>query len=422
MSRPRRLFFDVSYTRTQQGNVGITRTVRRLLDALQHQAQHEGWTCDAVAFHSAGYRLAQTQVEDGGTASAGAGVPARLLRAVSNGRMRRLISASLPLPVLHRAWGWYNRRTFDALSAGEPAVAFAPGDWLVLADQSWNYRVRDAATRARAQGARVVLVVYDLIPLRNPQFCNRLFPPVFAQWLQGMLETADAVVCISRATQDELRDHCRSAGWRLPAVAHFRLGCDPFVITGAKASRAVLADFLSRKAPCFAAVGSFEPRKNHGFLLDVFEQLWAEGRDVLLLVAGRPNEESREVIERYRGHAQAGTRLLCLFDATDSEIEDIYLRCRALVFPTLAEGFGLPLVEARSQGCPVIASDLPALAELVDPGVSLFPVNSMPAFRHLVIQAAVTGVRATAGRMAPFTWQQSAAQFLDRTQGVLVQN
>ena len=58
LSGPQRLFVDVSYTRTQKGNVGITRTVRRLLASLQQIAGEQRWSCAAVAFHASGYRLA----------------------------------------------------------------------------------------------------------------------------------------------------------------------------------------------------------------------------------------------------------------------------------------------------------------------------------------------------------------------------
>ena len=92
------------------------------------------------------------------------------------------------------------------------------------------------------------------------------------------------------------------------------------------------------------------------------------------------------------------------------------------MFPSLAEGFGLPLVEARAHGCPVIASDLPALAEVADGGVSLFRANSSLAFKRCVLEAAAAPRREDVGRMASFTWDQSAAQLLARARALLDQN
>lgn len=412
MSGPQRLFFDISYTRTQRGHVGVSRTVRRLLQALQQLSVQQGWACEAVAFHSTGFRRAHPPTTGLSAEAPDARLAARVLRWLSNGQMRRVISACVPLPVLHRAWTAHGRWTYDALSADEAPVDFRPGDWLVSVDQSWNYPFWLVARRAREQGARVMVMVHDLIPLRHPQFCNPLFVRVFGHWLRQTAQATDALICNSSATEQDLRAYAVAQGLRLPPTGHYRLGSDPFSAEPGSQVRPALQQLLSQPSPCFAAIGSFEPRKNYGFLLDAFEQLWAAGGDVRLIVAGRANEESRALIERYRRHPEAGARLLCLFDATDAEVADIYARCRALVFPTLAEGFGLPLVEARTQGCPVIASDLPALAELADRGVALFPVGSHPAFRQLVMQAAATDLRQTVAPMALFTWQDSAAQLL----------
>jgi hypothetical protein len=73
----------------------------------------------------------------------------------------------------------------------------------------------------------------------------------------------------------------------------------------------------TRTQMCFAAVGSFEPRKNYGFLLDVFEELWAEGHGFRLVVIGRQNAESRALIDRFRRRREIGNRLMCVFDAPE---------------------------------------------------------------------------------------------------------
>jgi hypothetical protein len=79
----------------------------------------------------------------------------------------------------------------------------------------------------------------------------------------------------------------------------------------------------------------------------------------------------------------------------------------------------LPLVEARMLGCRVIASDLPALAELADQGVSLFPVNSRPALKQLVLAASNPSPGSEPGKMPYFGWQESALQMVSRTRTAL---
>jgi glycosyltransferase involved in cell wall biosynthesis len=409
MNSPQRILVDVSYTRTQEGNVGITRTVRRLLEGLSDASAEAAYRCVPVAFHSRGFREARldcTKAPD-----ARARLPARLLRVLSSGTARRLVSALVPLPLLHRLWRAHSRWTFDALAAREAPVRFGPADRLVLGDESWNYEAWEAAARARSEGASVVLIVYDLIPLRYPQFCAPLFTRVFRLWLARMLAVSDVVMCISKATEQDLREYCASKGLPLPATDHFRLGSD-LPREGVGTVRASLPVFLKGEPPCFAAIGTIEARKNHAMLLDAFERLWSDGGDVKLLIAGRVHVQCAAFAERLRRHPQNGRRLLVLFDASDAEIAMVYENCRALVLPSLAEGFGLPLVEARVRGCPVIASDLPAFAELADDGVDLFPANSASQLVERLRDHLRRGQRGKANPMPPFTWSDSARAFL----------
>jgi alpha-1,2-rhamnosyltransferase len=176
--------------------------------------------------------------------------------------------------------------------------------------------------------------------------------------------------------------------------------------------------FMAGPAPFFAAIGTIEPRKNHSMLLAVFERLWAQGLDARLLVAGRPHPDCEALVRRMQEHPQQGQRLLTLLDATDEEISLAYARCRALVFPSLAEGFGLPLVEARARGCRVIASRLPALLELADEGVSFCAPGDAGELEAEVRKHALTPP-VPLGPLRVFTWQDSAAQFV-RTAGALL--
>jgi glycosyltransferase involved in cell wall biosynthesis len=409
--RIERLFMDVTYTRTQTGFVGITRVVRHLLHELEG-----GVGCAPVVVHRGRFRHFTATLA---SAAAGAVAPSRgqrLFRWLQGDRVRRL-AAHVPLPIVRAVWERSSRWTLDALSARERPVAFSPGDCVVLADESWNYASCEAAAQARAAGARVVLVVYDLIPLDQPEFCAPLFSQVFGQWLRQMLGACDAVACISDSTRHDLLRWCARQGLTPPPCVHFRLGGELAQAAAGEVQPAVGA-FVAAPDPFFAIVGTIEPRKNHGALLDVFESLWAQGHALRLLVAGRPHPGSRDLAERLQHHPEHGKRLLVVLGASDAELALVYGRCRALVFPSLAEGFGLPLVEARARGCPVIASDLPALVERADAGVWLYPRADAQALARLLLEHAAADQRAAAGTMAPFTWRDSAADFLRVVRGV----
>ena len=403
-----RVFMDVSYTRTQTGNVGITRTVRRLLSELQIITD-----CQSVAFHSSGYRLIQKpdNLRQATRSETSSRFSARLFRWLNTGPLRRIASL-LPRPILYWAWRLNNDWTFNALSAHDEPAEFRHGDCLILADEAWNYRAWTAASLARQQGAKVVLVVYDLIPLLHPVYCTPLFSDVFRIWLTNMLRCSDAVACISAATETDLKEWCEQQGLTAPRAGHFRLGSDlPQEAKGEV--RDFIKAFVGQVAPFFATVGTIEPRKNHAFLLQAFESLWSKGIPARLLIAGHPHPLCRQLIEDMKHHVQQGKLFLTLLDATDAEIALIYDRCQALVFPSLAEGFGLPLVEARARGCLVIASDLPAFKELADEGVMIYDRSNASQLGTLVTQHLEAESRRHVLPMEVSTWKDGAEQLLN---------
>lgn len=415
-----RIFFDISFTRTQQGAVGITRTVRRLLDHLR-EGGPDRIACIPVVFHSKGYRIAPSEAS-GAAPSDPRPVDspaARLLQQLEASPLRRRIMNALPLFVVRAAWRVYSRLTFDALARGLQPVQFRPGDVLLLCDASWNYRAWVATRAAQRAGARVVPMVHDLIPVRHPEYGAPLLTWTFRRWLARMTRSADAIVCNSAATAEDLRAYAREQAWALPPVGHFRLGSDIAARAQAGAVRPELSRMTADAARCFAAVGSIESRKNYATLLAAFEQLWDRGEDVRLVLLGRRTAECAELAARIASHPENGRRFLAVFDAADAEVDYVYANSRALVFPSLAEGFGLPLVEARSRGALVIASDIPVFRELADEGVLLFPRRSPEELAARVLQVVAWKGRAAVPPMQPFTWAQSASQLLSVTQALL---
>lgn len=416
-----RVFFDVSYTRTQQGAVGITRTVRRLLDHLRDSAT-AGAECIPIVFHTGGFRMAppQSSPSAGGGVEPGAdAMSARLLRRLVSSSLRRRITAAMPVGVLLAAWRLYSHFTFDALAKGLVPVQFRPGDLLLLCDASWNYRVWLATRAAQEAGARVVVMVHDLIPLRHPEYGAPLLTATFGRWLAEMVRGADAIVCNSVATMEDLNAYGEERGWILPPVSHFRLGSDIAPRAVATAVRAGLLQMTDGAAPCFAAVGSIESRKNYGVVLAAFERLWNEGKDCRLVLIGRRTAECSDFADQLASHPEKGRRFLPVFDASDSEVDHVYSACCALVFASLAEGFGLPLVEARSRGALVIASDIPVFRELADEGTVLFARRSPQALAERLLEAGRCQGRGRIAPMPAFTWQQSARQLLSVTRAML---
>lgn len=424
MDGKQRVFFDVTYTRTQTGSVGITRTVRRLLQHLGDGAAGD-IECLPIAFHSTGFR-ASARPEGAAEETRlikpalPGGVAVRLRDWFLSSGLRRWLVAVVPLAFQKPLWLRYNALMYTRASRRAAPVQFRPGDIVLLCDASWNYPVWAPVRAARRAGARVVLMVYDLIPLLHPEFCAPQFTLVFRHWLPKVLACSDAVVCDSAATMSDVQAFAADQGWTLPPISHFRLGSDvPARATSSKV-RPALQAITSAAAPCFAAVGSIEPRKNYALLLSTFERLWEQGSEVRLVIVGRPTLDCKALCDAMASHAEYGRRFLVLFDASDGEVNHLYSACRALLFPSLAEGFGLPLVEARTRGAVVIASDIPAFRELADDGVLIFGKDSPEQLRQHVLALAKADHRDTIAPMRTFTWQDSARQLLAVTRKMLL--
>lgn len=286
------------------------------------------------------------------------------------------------------------------------------GDILLLLDSGWGFwpEYPPLITAARAAGARIVGCVYDLIPLDYPDATESANRKGFEQWFAHILMQCDALVCISKSVADALVDHLRNSGLRPPP--HFRIGYWPpgadFQFPDAARPSKRVEALLDDPSPFFLSVGTVEPRKAYPVALDAFERLWAEGSDCRYVIVGRPGWNTGVLQARLRGHKAAGQRLFWFDDADDAELAVLYGRARALVFPSVAEGFGMPLIEARARGVAAIASDIPVFREVGGAGTIYFPVLDPPAL--------AAALRRALQRLEPpekpevTSWRESAAR------------
>ena len=204
---------------------------------------------------------------------------------------------------------------------------------------------------------RAVYLVHDLIPLTHPQFCRPGEASKHRERMRTVLETAAGVIGNSQATLDELAQFAASEGLPNPSGLAAWLGSDPL-------SPPDPAEAPDR--PTFVTLGTIEARKNHLLLLHVWSHLVDRLGDQApqLLIIGQRGWEAQAVFdildrsEKLRGH------VVELNECSDEELGRHLGSARALLFPSLAEGYGLPLVEALGMGVPVIANDLPVFREI----------------------------------------------------------
>ncbi len=209
----------------------------------------------------------------------------------------------------------------------------------------------------RTERARMVVLVHDVIPLTHPEFARPNGAMEHARRIRTIDRFADGIIGNSQATLEALAPHLSGRRNRLMRVAH--LGCE-----WSDAPPPAKTEPGAR--PYFLFISTIEPRKNHLLLLNVWRRMveqMGERAPQLMLIGRRgwENENVIDILERsvaLRGHVIEEPSV------DDRRLAQLSAGARAVLLPSFAEGYGMPVAEALAAGVPVIASDLPALREV----------------------------------------------------------
>jgi glycosyltransferase involved in cell wall biosynthesis len=325
---------------------------------------------------------------------------------------------------LHRASGVaVSVLDIDASACPAGQIDIQPGDILLMIDSSWEQYPRFAPVfeEIRRFGGRIVTVIYDLIPLRLPEYCSAGLVLVFQRWFDQAVAHSDMLLCISRAVRDDVNaylDACDMRPSHPLRLDYWPLGADILPAGQDQHIRPEVARMASdTTTPLFLVVGTIEPRKGHSGVLDAFEGLWAEGSQVRLCLAGKEGWEVDHLMRRIRHHPLLGTRLFFVEHFSDAEINLCYAGAHALIAGSVAEGYGLPIVEAAQHKVPVIATDIAVFREVAGAGAAYFPLGDRTALMALVMQFSDMDRptrEAMAARVTIASWQESARQLWQR--------
>lgn len=301
--------------------------------------------------------------------------------------------------------------------AGDKELAVEPGDQLLILADAWNYPQAYAGVfdAVHASGGRVIVCVHDVIPELFPAVCHERTVALFGAWLRDILPSADGVLTISRASGADLRALIEdknlahrpglSIGW-FHNASHFAPN------PTAKA-REKIAKVVQDHAPVFLCVGTLEPRKGHLVALDAFERLWAQGHPARLVFVGRRGWFDYRLVARITTHPEFGRRLFWFDDVDDAELAFLYAHMSALVFPSFAEGFGLPVIEASRCGKPVFCSDIPVFREIGRDGAIYFALNDPAALADAIRRWEAGLAPAHPERVLGSSWADAAWRILD---------
>lgn len=213
------------------------------------------------------------------------------------------------------------------------------------------------AHRLERSGLKPLFFVHDLIPVTHPEYCRVGESEKHKIRMNMVLGSGHGVIANSAATLKELTDYANANGLPMPPAV---------VALLAPPQWPAPVDVAPLSKPYYIMLGTIEPRKNHWLLLQLWRQLIerlgeAAPRLVIVGQRGWECENVADLLER----CEVLKDFVFEYPAcSDAELATLLHHAQALLFPSFAEGFGMPLVEALALGVPVIASDLPAFREI----------------------------------------------------------
>lgn len=237
-----------------------------------------------------------------------------------------------------------------------------------LASMGGNWTVDSVYTRAlmsaaKKDGLLLHVCVHDLIPILFPRFCSKLFHDDFLNNLLDLAQVATSLIAVSENTAKDLN------GWLSQ-----ELSIVPPIRVSPNGEHLSLQDMtpvrpvrLPEGKPFVLYVAGLNLRKNHGLIFRIWDQLiqmhGIENVPYLVLV-GYDSFGHRDIKARINGNANLRSRVILLQKITEVELAWLYSRCLFTVYPSLYEGWGLPVAESLAAGKICVASNTSSIPEI----------------------------------------------------------
>ncbi|PIF21349.1 glycosyltransferase family 4 protein [Candidatus Pantoea floridensis] len=211
---------------------------------------------------------------------------------------------------------------------------------------------------------KVKLFCYDVIPVKLPHLCVGDVAGKFAHYFSNVAWCANEIFCISKCSRDDLNELLKQLGTPVPKLTIVKLGCElPEIENDSEISNDV-KNLLEERYILF--VSTIERRKNHEVLYKAYTRLIDQKVDNIptLVFVGMPGWGMNDFITDLHLDPRVKGKIIQLNNVSDPELTQLYRRCWFTVYPSLYEGWGLPVAESLAFGKYCLASSAASVPEV----------------------------------------------------------
>lgn len=276
------------------------------------------------------------------------------LRTLSRSAWSRFLLGKNQPGHFHPAHAWRRHALLRSIIPRHPVPR---GSTIIITTHSWLRQ--DAAWKwLSGRACHAIVFVHDLIPIQFPEYAHPREKALHIRRMRNTLQNARGIIVNSLCTEGALRDFARNE----------RLSCPPVLVNplGHNLPEPDCSQLPpALREPYFVLLGTIEPRKNHLLVLTLWREMARRlgDRTPQLVVIGRRGWECEQVVDMLERCEAIHPHLVEMNDAPDEQVASLIRGARALLMPSFAEGFGMPVQEALAWRTPVISSPLPAIKE-----------------------------------------------------------
>lgn len=298
------------------------------------------------------------------------------------------------------------------------------GDIFLSVGGFWNVSGMGMLLRdLKNSGAVIGVFIHDLMPLAAPEYFETPSTAIFVKAVVEALTFADFILTTSKYNEATLAEHMAAAKLDPLPIRVVPLGHELLTPTESKISKMV-AELIDKDF--VLCVGTLEVRKNPGYLFNIWKMMVRSGRPNIptLVFVGREGWLVQDFIDQLKACNYLAGKIVVLHNVTDVELQWLYQRCMLTMFPSLLEGWGLPVGESLTYGKICLCSDAGGIPE-VGGKLSDYidPYNPRDGLQKLLRYLDDPELRRArerdiADNFRPRSWRQVAEDFLNSTQAL----